>query len=205
MRLPSVPVRILAAAGALALGLVGLVVREGVARAEGQEVLLEMEGYDPRALLTGHYVQFQLRHDLPAGARCPRDTGAGGSARDGWVALKRDGVRHVPSGAARTHPEALRLGEVAVRGTLACSSGFAPPAAGRPDQSPQEVMSLTLDLGIDRIHLDQADAEAMERDLRRFAPDAAAEADAVVSIGRDGKARLKGVVVAGKRTDLDWF
>lgn len=28
---------------------------------------------------------------------------------------------------------------------------------------------------------------------------------AVLSVGRDGRARLKGLIVAGKRTSLDWF
>lgn len=203
MRLPSRPVRILAVAGVLALGLVGLVVREGRARADGQEVRLAMTGYDPRSLLSGHYVQFQLRQDLPPGARCPGQSEAGATVKDGWVALRADGGRHVPAGAARTREAAERIAPVAVRGVLSCTPGLAP----RPgdDARPDDVQSLMLDVGIDRIHLDQAQAEAMERQLRRFDPDAVVEADAVVSVGRDGKARLVGVVVAGKRTDLDWW
>lgn len=204
MRIPGAPVRIVIAAGLLAAGLVGLVVREGVARAAGQEVRLAMQGYDPRALLTGHYVRFQLRHDLPGGTRCPPVSPAGASVRDGWVSLRREGVRHVPAGAAVSRAEALRLGDVAVRGVLTCESGpvLRLPAIGVESQ---ENNTLRLDVGIDRIHLDQAEAEAMERQLSRFTPDAPVEADAIVSVGQDGKARLKGVVVAGRRTDLDWF
>ncbi|MEW5688356.1 MAG: GDYXXLXY domain-containing protein [Pseudomonadota bacterium] len=204
MKPPSAPVRILAVAGVLALGLVGLVVREGRARAEGQEVRLAMTGYDPRSLLSGHFVQFQLRQDLPPAAPCPGQSEAGASVEDGWVALRADGARHVAAGAASTREAALRLAPVAVRGVLTCTPGLAPQRPGDDDR-PLEVQTLLLDLGIDRIHLDQAQAEVMERQLRRFDPDAVVEADALVSVGRDGKARLVGVVVGGKRTDLDWW
>lgn len=204
MTLPAASVRILAVAGVLALGLVGLVVREGLARAEGQEVRLAMAGYDPRSLLSGHYVQFQLRHDLAPTVRCPTQSDAGVRVEDGWVALKFDGTRHVATGAAKTRAAAQRLGSTVVRGVLTCEPGLAPPRPG-DDRAPAEVQTLLLDVGVDRIHLDQAQAEAMERQLRRFAADAPVEADALVSIGRDGKARLVGVVVGGQRTDLGWF
>lgn len=204
MRRPGVPIRIVAAATMLAVGLVGLVLREGRARAQGQEVRLAMQGYDPRALLTGHYVRFQLRHDLPAGAPCPPQSAAGVTVRDGWVALRAEGQRHVPAGAAASRAVARQLGDVVVRGILTCQDGLAPQLPGVGDR-PAEVKSLLLDVGIDRIHLDQAEAEGLERQLRRFGPDAPVEADAIVSVGRDGKARLKGVVVGGRRTDLDWL
>ena len=202
MKRPGAPVRIVAAAVVLAAGLVTLVVREGVARAQGQEARLAMQGYDPRALLTGHYVQFQLRHDLPPGARCPPGASADSRAREAWVALRREGPRYAPAGAAPTQAEALRLGPLAVRGVLRCESSPSLPWLGARAAEPK---SLRLDVGIDRIHLDQAEAEAMERQLRRFGPEAPVEADAIVSVGRDGKARLTGVVVGGRRTDLNWF
>ncbi len=65
------PIRIMAAAAVLALGLVGLVVREGAARDQGREVVVDITGYDPRELLTGHYVQFQFRSEFPTGTPCP--------------------------------------------------------------------------------------------------------------------------------------
>ncbi|PZQ64265.1 MAG: hypothetical protein DI570_05915 [Phenylobacterium zucineum] len=204
MRAPSAPVRILAVAGVLALGLVGLVIREGQARAEGREVRLAMTGYDPRSLLSGHYVQFQLRQDLPPATRCPPQSDAGATVKDGWVALRPNGARHIAAGAAKTREAALRLAPVAVRGVLTCVPGLAPQRPGEDDR-PVDVQTLLLDVGVDRIHLDQTQAEAMERQLRRFDPDATIEADALVSVGRDGKARLVGVVVDGKRTDLDWW
>lgn len=193
MRLPGVPVRILAAAGVLALGLVGLVVREGLARAGGQEVVLAITGYDPRELLTGHYVQFQFRSEYPGGAACP--PGHGGSVRRSgvWVALTRRGDHHEATGAAGSRADALKLGEVAVRGDIDCLSRPAP-----------ETTWVVLNLGVDRLHADQTQAEAIQEVLRA-PPGGEARGYAIVSVGADGRARLKGLTAGGRRVDLRWF
>lgn len=209
MKAPGVPVRIMAAACLLALGLVGLVVREGMARAQGREVWLEIAGYDPRSLLSGHYVQFQLRSEQPSGTPCPPGSNDFASARQ-WVALRRVGDRHVPSGAAASREEAARLGDVAARGRLACDGPEAPggdrPAVVPtpvPPREPTETV-ITAELGVDRAHFDQRQAEALEQILRTGAG-TPPPAFAVVSVGRDGKARLKGLVIGGQRMDLSWF
>ena len=205
MTLPPAPIRILAAAGVLALALVGLVVREGLARDQGTEVRLALAGYDPRSLLQGHYVQFQLRYDGPAGTPCPR--GADGITRHpkSWVALKREGD-HAPAGAGRTRAEAQRLGETVARGTLTClGTRTTREVPGQPPETSPEVVSVMLNLGVDRIHLDQSQAEAIEAELRRMPPGGGAPGYAVLSIGRDGRARVKGLIVGRKRVDLDWF
>lgn len=193
MKLPSLPVRIVAAAVVLALGLVGLVVREGMARAQGQEVVLAITGYDPRELLTGHYVQFQFCSEFPGGTPCP--PGAGGYSRrpDAWVALRRQGDRHVATGAALSREAALKLGEVAVRGDIDCLSRPAP-----------ETTWVILNLGLDRLHTDQQQAEAIQK-VMLATRDGPASGSAVVSVGADGKARLKGVTAGGRRVDLTWF
>ena len=58
--------------------------------------------------------------------------------------------------------------------------------------------------GVDRLHIDQAQAEAIQKSLQigRGEP---AVVRAVVSIGRDGKARLKGLIVGDKRFELGWY
>lgn len=193
MRSPSIPVRIVAAATVLALALVGVVVREGRARAEGQEVVLAITGYDPRELLTGHYVQFQFRSEFPSGTPCP--SGSGGYSRrpDAWVALRRQGDRHVATGAALSRDAALKLGDVAVRGDIDCLARGAP-----------ETTWVILNLGLDRLHTDQEQAEAIQK-VMLASRDGPATGAAVVSVGADGKARLKGVTAGGRRVDLDWF
>lgn len=198
MRFPGVPARILVAATVLTLALVGLVVREGMARAQGQEVRLEMAGYDPRSLLSGHYVQFQLRSELPAGAPCPAGSNDFGQAAQ-WIALRGAGDHHVPSGAAASRAAAARLGALVVRGRLFCDGPEA--RSGERREGPT---SVSIDLGVDRAHFDQRQAEALERALRARGEDPP-PAFVVVSIGRDGRARLKGLIVGGRRSDLDWL
>lgn len=193
MKLPSAPVRIVVAAAALALGLVGLVVREGMARAGGQEVVLAITGYDPRELLTGHYVQFQFRSELPAGAPCPPGSGGYSRRPDTWVALRRQGEQHVATGVALSRAGALELGEVAVRGDIDCLARGAP-----------ETTWVILNLGVDRLHTDQEQAEAIQA-VMLATPDGPATGFAVISVGADGKARLKGVAAGGRRVNLDWF
>lgn len=186
----SLPVRIVAAAVLLAAALVALVAYEGRARAQGQEVRLAMEAFDPRSLLTGHYAALQLTHALPEAVACPD----GGET--GWLALRPDGEVYRMAGAAASREAALKLGPVAVRGSAYCIGGEGPGGDGQPRR-------VTLDIGVDRLHADQAEAEALEAALRA-GPDRP-EAVAVVSVGRDGRARLKGVIVGDRRTDLDWF
>ncbi len=193
MRFPGAPVRILAAAGVLALALVGLVVREGMARAGGQEVVLPITGYDPRELLTGHYVQFQFRSEYPGDTPCPPGSGGFSRRDDAWVALRRQGDHHVATGAALSREAALKLGELAVRGDIDCLERPAP-----------ETTWVVLKLGVDRLHADQAQAEAIQKVLQANR-DGPASGYAVVSVGADGRARLKGVAAGGRRVDLDWF
>ena len=63
--------RILAVAAFCAAVLIGFVVNEGIARSSGQEVLLPVEGVDPRDLLSGHYVQLAFNQRLEPGEACP--------------------------------------------------------------------------------------------------------------------------------------
>jgi hypothetical protein len=58
---------------------------------------------------------------------------------------------------------------------------------------------VSLDIGIDRFYLNQREAEAVDRALLT-----GRRADAIVSVGTDGRARLIGIDVDGRRYDLDW-
>lgn len=190
---PSEPWRIGLTGAVLAAALAGLVAWEGRARAEGREVALRMEGIDPRGLLTGAHVRLQLRESLRVGEACPPGTRADGpdeTVGRGWVALRRDGAEWRVAGMAFSRADASRLGEVAVRGRASCFTA----AGGFVD----------LDIGIARFHAAQDEAEAMER-LLLPGRDAPSSAYALVSVGRDGRARLNGVRLEGRRVELDWF
>jgi hypothetical protein len=197
VRLPSAPVRILVVAVLLTLALVGVVVREGVARAGGEEVRLAITGYDPRNLLSGHYVLFQLADRLPVEQVCPDPEHFG--PVEAWFGVAPAGEAHRIV-AAGVRPEATQLrGTVLVRGRVTCSRSPAVPPGG---MAPEPDLSAPLDIGVDRIHLDQGQAEALEKRLRDRDN---VSAHAVFSIDGAGKARLKGLIVEGRRYDLDWW
>jgi len=195
MRVQAAP-RILAVAALCAAALVTLVVSEGVARASGEEALLPMEAVDPRALLQGHYVQLSLAQRLESGARCPQIEGDAE-----WIAFNRDEGRVLRfAGGARSRDGAQQIAPVLVKGTFTCSE----PASG-VDGNPGTPGSVWLDIGLDRFYINQTDAVRIERILREQRPGEETRAFAIVSIARDGRARLKGLVVDGERLELNWF
>ena len=187
------PMRILAAAVLLALVLVGLVIHESRARAAGREVRLPMEAVDPRSLLGGHYVALQLTQAMDPGQPCPPGLPEG--PKPGWIGLVRTPTGERVGGGGATRAEALTHGVVALKGRVECYAG---PAGG---EFPGRV---TLKIGVDRFHADQKQAEALDAALRGRKPNTPDQAFAVVSVGQDGKARLKGVIVGGRRADLTW-
>jgi uncharacterized membrane-anchored protein len=192
MKLNAAP-RILLVAAVCAAGLIGLVVSEGAARQGGQEILLPMEAVDPRSLLSGHYVQLGLTQRLNAPAVCPAE----GDYE--WVALRQDAGRYVAVGGAASREEAQRLG-LPVKGTLTCS----PPTPATPESQAFPGW-IRLHLGVERFHVNQADALRIEQVLREQNVDEATRAFAIVSVGRDGRARLKGLMIDGERLDLNWL
>lgn len=202
------PIRILIVATLCALALVGLVVRETMARSQGTEVLLAMQAVDPRALLSGHYVIVALSENLPDGAQCP--SGVDGEAflppplrsvqtGNAWVALKQHGGAHTLAGAAASRQEALSFGPLVVRGTASCMA-----AVPTPDAVASPPGIVRLDLGIDRFHINQSDAQRIERVLRTQNV-GERRILAIVSVGQDGRARLKGLQVDGERLELNWL
>jgi hypothetical protein len=181
-------------AAACVLALIGMVIAEGSARSAGLEAQLPMEAVDPRSLLSGHYVQINLTQRVEPGQPCPP-----GDPNSKWIALRRDGAVYRVVGGAPSREEAQLLGPVQVRGSFFCNV-----PTEIPDQ-PAQPGWINLDLGIDRFHINQTDALRIEQVLREQAPDGETRAFAIVSIGRDGRARLKGLMVDGERLELDWL
>lgn len=188
--------RILAVAALCAAALVGLVISEGLARERGQEALLPIEAVDPRSLLQGHFVELRMIQRLDEGQACPQaDEGTG------WVAFTRgdnDVLTFV--GGARSREAAQQIAPAPVKGSFVCNE----PVADAEGEliAPGWVQ---LDLGIDRFHINQADALRIERILREQRPEQATRAFALVSIGRDRRARLKGLIVDDERFELSWL
>jgi len=195
MRIQPAP-RILAAATLCAAALIGLVITEGMARESGQEALLPMEAVDPRSLLQGHYVDIRLIQRLEPDAPCPQ---VEGNAE--WLAFNRgeNGVL-IFQGGARSRDGATQIAPVPVKGSFICSE----PVVGveGAEGAPGWVQ---VDIGVDRFHINQTDALRIERVLREQRPGEETRAFAIVSIARDGRARLKGLVVDGERLELNWL
>lgn len=188
--------RILIVASLCAAALIGLVVNEGAARSGGQEALIAIEAIDPRSLLSGHYVMINMTQRLEPGEACPTI-----EADWEWVAFhRREGAVLDFAGGAGSREGALQVAPIPVKGTVICSAPTegANGAEGLPGW-------VQLDLGIDRFHINQTDAMRIERVLREQRPGELTRAYAIVSIGRDGAARLKGLIVDGERLELSWL
>jgi hypothetical protein len=123
---------------------------------------------------------------------------------DGWVALSRRGDHYAPTGFALTESAARKLGEIPVRGSLYCIDGVLQTG---PDTAPATQTMTVLNIGVSRFHADQAQAERIAAGLPVAVPGKALPppAYAIVSVGADGRARLKGLQVAGRRLTLSWF
>jgi hypothetical protein len=153
-----------------------------------------MEAIDPRALLSGHYVQIGLTQRLDVGEQCPP-----GETDPKWLALRRDGEVYTLAGGADSREAAELLSTTAVRGSFTC---MAPTPALDGPGTPGWVR---LDVGIDRFYVNQTEAMRIERVLREQNVSEATRAFAIVSIGRDGRARLKGLMIDGERLELNWL
>lgn len=197
MKLEPAP-RILIVAGLCVLSLIGLVTYEGMARAAGVEVRLPMAAYDPRDLLSGDYVTLSIREPLAVGEPCPQGD-ANTSERNDWLVLTPTGDHHTLAGSAPSLEIARELGPIPVKGSFTCN-----PPSPADGATPGQPGLITMDLGISRFHINHAEAQRIERILREQRPGEEPSVYAIVSVGRDGRARLKGLLVNNERLELNW-
>jgi hypothetical protein len=198
--MPKPFIRILIVAAVCVLGLIGLVVRESMARSSGTEIVLPIEAVDPRDLLSGHYVIVRPTEAIPPDQICPSMEGDWE-----WVSLAPNGETvgdarvYSFAAAAPTRGEAnLVAGNVVVHGDVMCSSPIPPDGefTGAPGR-------LIYNLGFDRFYINQAQAERIDLIMREQRPGEEARVYVIASVGNDGRARLKGLFVDGERLDLD--
>jgi hypothetical protein len=203
MTLPPAWLRILAVAAAAVLGLIALVAYEQWARAGGTEVAMTMDPVDPQSLLSGHYVTVSLNEALPAGAPCPPGATSGAlpnpyptlANRTGlWVALARNAGHYSVAGVAQTREAAAKFAPLVVQGDAYCEIS-APTAPG----------AVSANLGIERVSLSQADAQRITDLTTTTLTHQGGPVLALLSIGQDGKARMKGLVANGQRIVPSWY
>jgi hypothetical protein len=194
MRIGPAP-RILIVAGICAASLIGLVISEGMARNAGTEILLPIEAVDPRALLSGHYVIVAPTQRLEPGEQCPP-----GEETRKWIAFRAQGDIHVVAGGAGSREDAQLIAPLVARGEFYCN-----PPTPESDGNPAQPGWVRATLGIERFYINQGEAERIDRVLRDQQPGEEARVFAIVSVGGDGRARLRGLKIDDQRLELDWL
>ena len=205
MRIPGPAVRIAAVAAIAVIGLIGLVAFESFERARGAEAILAMEVADPRTPLSGNYAAISLADTVQPGQPCPPGIATimpftGMQPPLQWIALKRSGDHSVVAGVADSRDAAARYSPVVVRGRANCVPSE--PASGG---TPGTEGSVSLDIGVDRFYASQAEAERISAISEACEPGSNCPIAAIVSIGADGRARLKGLIVNGQRIEMGLF
>ena len=199
--MPPAWVRILAVAALSVLALVGLVVHEGLARDAGAEIVMPMQPVDPQALLSGHYVVLALSDPLGAGQACPPGAQTGwqpniewAKRHSRWVALTPGAGHGRVVGVAETQAAAARFSPLTVRGDAYCVPNAPPDATG----------VVAAWLGVDRFYLSQAEAQRIANAMSPTS-EAPIPVAAIISVGRDGRARMKGLQVGAQRIAPAWL
>jgi len=198
--MPTAWIRILAVAAVSIAALVAVVVHEGMARDAGAEVVMPMQPVDPQSLLSGHYVVISLSEKLDAGQACPPGVETGiqpnfdpSMRKPRWVALAPAAGHTRVAGVADTEAAARRFASLVAHGDAYCVASV-PDATG----------FVATWLGVDRFHLDQAEAQRVAGAMSPTS-DHPAPVSAIMSIGGDGRARMKGVLVGAQRTAPGWY
>lgn len=199
--------RIMAVALVCVLGLIGVVVLEGNARASGREIMMEMAPVDPRSLLSGHYVTLNLQTTI-TGANACQNFGANADAR--WLSLvpnapadqvspTANAPTYAPRGQFASPDAAADGGALSVRGSATCDQ--LPDNEGKPQNA---AIVRTEFENVSRFYIEQGEAERIGAMLRQQG-EGPARVLAILSIGNDGRARLKGLWVEGRRLELNWL
>jgi hypothetical protein len=198
--MPPAWMRILAVAAISILALVAVVVHEGMARDAGTEIVMPMQPVDPQALLSGHYVAVGLSEQLAEGQACPPGAETGvlptfdpSLRKPRWVALAPGSGHTRVAGVADSQAAAKRFSALTAPGDAYCVPN-APDANG----------SVATWLGVDRFYLDQADAQRVAAAMSATS-EAPIPVSAIISIGHDSRARMKGVMVGTRRIAPGWY
>jgi len=162
--------------------------------------VMPMQPVDPQAMLSGHYVVIGLSDPLAPGQACPpgaqtdwQPTFDPASRRPYWVALTPGGGHGRVVGVAATQAAAARFSPITARGDAHCVPNV---------QDAQG--SVETWLGVDRFYLGQAEAERIAAGMSPTA-DHPVLTSAILSIGRDGRARMKGLQVDKQRIVPGWL
>jgi hypothetical protein len=201
MTMPPAWMRVVAVMAACVLALIATVVQQELVVAGGAEITMAMQPVDPQALLSGNYVVVALNEPLPAGQACPPGATTGVALSptlapqpSHWVALAQRGRVWSTVGVASSRAAALRMAPLVAHGDAYCMT----PVPDVPG-------AVSTDLGVTRVSLSQAEAQRVADLVSRPAAAGGGAVLALMSIGEDGKARMKGLVVNGQRMEIRWY
>lgn len=162
----------------------------------GQEVLVPARGYDPRAILLGHYVSLRpdtsrdVTGELAEQIRDEFEPGEYNSRSEMvWVTLDTGSPDWTITSISQTRPETDSL------------AMYVDLRFDRNDENSDTLTyNVTPDMNIDRYYANQKQALEIEDKLRD-----GDEILLIVSIGKDGTPRLKGLQIDGEREIMSWW
>jgi len=179
--------RILLVGLLLSAVLAGAAVQHILAVSSGTELTFTAQAFDPRALLTGHYAQVTYAISRPMTDE-ELAIPSSKSWQPVWVAIvPNEGDWKVAS--------------------ITAKKPAAAPADGRLVAAEARYLSGTsarLRYGIERIYAQQKEAEAISNAVRG-GPTGDSKVQVVASLGKDGRLRIKAIIVDGTRTDFTWW
>ena len=162
--------------------------------ASGREVVLEVIPVDPRSLFRGDYVILGYdisRYKLPPGSKLPDRNDPF------YVTLRKgDGENWQPVAGSTELPASVGPDEVVIRGRVDyvnAPSSAPSNAPGSNDHEQQEPAVVSLHYGIESFFV----PEGTGRELEQMVGDK--KLSAIIAIGSDGEAAIKGLISEGKR------
>ncbi|WP_203292078.1 GDYXXLXY domain-containing protein [Maricaulis parjimensis] len=201
----------LALIGAVMTGFLVLMLGQNlVHRAHGTEILVPVEGYDPRDILLGHYANIRT----PLHRLNSQDLSASDDLRQGdrvYVRLETgdDGLSRAVGLSADRPAEGVFI-QGRIYSAYPAQGDWIEepdPETGIPQRrlGPSPGLNYTIRYNIERYYASQDRALALQDRLREFNEDGEIGVSLILALGRDGTPLIKGFVVDGdRRVDAVW-
>jgi uncharacterized membrane-anchored protein len=157
------------------VGLIGVVVEHEFRLRQGKEVVLKIEGYDPRDLLSGHYLTYRVNYESEDGEVC-----------DGGVSAQDVISGNAPSADTDT---CVCFGKDGRRQSLSCSHMNLDRCEAVLRGACRNRRFIA---GIERFYIPEDKARVLDRLVR------AGGAEIVVSVPASGRAVIKDLLIDGK-------
>jgi uncharacterized membrane-anchored protein len=176
--------------------LLGMAGCEHMKRITGEEIILRTRPVDPREILRGNYVALDYEvekvhlPDLPA----PVDPSGWKQGDILYLMLRPDGVSWKPVGLSRQHVKG-EPGDVALLAKYLRREDY----AGVTEPGKNMPVDILLDIGVDHYYAAEKAAKQIEADARE------APLDVILSVGGDGHAAIKGLVINGEKRYETFF